>query len=98
MSRQLIIRSAAEVELAEAFDWYEKCVPGLGSGLILSVDATMHSIVRNPQQYPIVYKTIRRALTKRFPYAILFVAETERTVVLAFFHAKRNPMNWQNRS
>jgi len=27
MNRELIIRSVAEADLAEAFDWYEKRVP-----------------------------------------------------------------------
>lgn len=98
MNRELIIRSVAEAELAEAFDWYEKRVPGLGSDFLLFVDAVLNAITRNPQQYPIVHKTIRRALTRRFPYEILFVVEDKRIIVLAVFHAKRDPKNWQDRS
>lgn len=98
MNLELIIRSVAEAELAEAFDWYEERVPGLGSDFLLSVDAALNVITRNPQQYPIVHKTIRRALTRRFPYEILFVIEHERIIVLAVFHAKRDPKNWQDRS
>ena len=30
MSRRLIIRPEAEGEIADAFDWYESRVPGLG--------------------------------------------------------------------
>ncbi|NCC62712.1 MAG: type II toxin-antitoxin system RelE/ParE family toxin [Verrucomicrobiae bacterium] len=97
MSRELIVRSVAEAELADAFDWYEDRVPGLGSDFLLSVDAVLNAIARNPQQYPIIHKTIHRALTKRFPYEILFVVEEKRIVVLAVFHAKRDPENWQDR-
>ena len=98
MSHELIVRSVAEAELAEAFDWYQDRVPGLGSDFLLSVDASLNAIARNPQQYPIVHKTIRRALTRRFPYEILFVVEEKRIVVLAIFHAKRDPKYWQDRS
>ena len=30
MNLELIIRPEAEADIAEAFDWYEKRVPGLG--------------------------------------------------------------------
>ena len=66
MKYELVIRPEAEAELKNAFDWYEQ-LPGLGSHFILSVDAVINSILRNPQQYPVVYRNVRRALTRRFP-------------------------------
>jgi len=98
VTREFIIRPEAEVELAEAFDWYEQQVPGLGSEFLLSVDASFNAILRNPHQYPVVHKAVRRALTRRFPYEVLFVSEDEYIVVLSVFHAKRNPKHWQERS
>lgn len=97
MSRRLIVRSEAEAEMADAFDWYEDRVPGLGSEFLLCVDAVFSAIQRTPQQYPRVHKTARRALTRRFPYEIIFVENEERVVVLSVFHAKRNPKQWRER-
>ncbi|MDP8236007.1 MAG: type II toxin-antitoxin system RelE/ParE family toxin [Candidatus Erginobacter occultus] len=97
MSYKLIIRPAAELELSGAFNWYEERLPGLGAKFLLSVDTVFNAIVQRPQQYPIIHKTIRRALTRRFPYEVLFVADKTRIVVIAVFHAKRNPRRWQNR-
>jgi len=37
------------------------------------------------------------ALTRKFPYEVLFVEDDERVVVLSVFHAKRNPKRWQDR-
>lgn len=34
MSRELIVRPEAEAELAEAFQWYESRIPGLGLDFI----------------------------------------------------------------
>jgi len=31
----------------------------------------------NPRQFPIVYKSIKRALLRRFPYALMFVIEAD---------------------
>jgi plasmid stabilization system protein ParE len=98
MSREIILRPEAETELAEAFEWYEERVPGLGSEFLLAVDAVFRCIIRNPQMYPVIHKAMRRALVRRFPYQVLFVIETNRVVVLAVFHVKRNPKRWQERS
>jgi len=98
MTGELIIRPQAEAELAEAFGWYEEQLAGLGAEFLLSVDACFNAIARNPRQYPVVHKNIRRALTRRFPYEVFFIAGDEDVVVLAVFHAKRDPKRWQERS
>jgi toxin ParE1/3/4 len=98
VSRELIIRPEAEAELAEAFNWYEERVEGLGTHFLLAVDAVFRAILRNPEQYPRIHKTTRRALLRRFPYAVFFVVEDARIVVLAVFHAKRDPKHWQERA
>lgn len=98
MTLELIIRPEAEEEMAEAYDWYERLVDGLGAEFLLNVDATMNAILRNPQQFSVVYKNLRRALTRRFPYQVLFVVEDSRIIVIAVFHGKRNPKRWQERT
>ena len=97
MTRRLIIRPEAEAEMAEAFDWYEDRVAGLGAEFLLCLDAVFSAVVRNPQQFPHVHRVVRRALTRRFPYEVLFVEDSERVVVLSVFHAKPNPKRWQER-
>ena len=97
MTKRLIVRPEAEEEMGEAFDWYEDRMPGLGFDFLLCVEAVFHSIQRSPQQYRYVHKKVRRALTRRFPYEVFFVEEEETVIVLAVFHAKRNPRRWQER-
>ena len=98
MNYKLIVRSEAEVELEDAFIWYEQQVPGLGSQFLFAVDAVIHSIHRNPLQYPVVHKDIRRALTRRFPYQIFFIINDTQIVVIAIFHGMRHPAEWQSRN
>jgi hypothetical protein len=73
MSRRLIVRPEAELELRAAFNWYEDCTSGLGSDFLLCVDAVFHAIQRAPQQYPRVHSVVRRALIRRFPYEVFFL-------------------------
>jgi toxin ParE1/3/4 len=97
MSRRLIVRPEAEAEMAGAFDWYEDRAPGLGLEFLRCADAVFSAALRNPERFPLVHRTVRRALTRRFPYEVFFVEDDERVVVLAVFHAKRNPKHWQTR-
>ena len=97
MSRELIVRPEAEAELAESFEWYESRIPGLGLDFIRAVDSLFNSIIRNPQAYPVAYKTVRRALTRKFPYEVFFIVDVGTVAILAVFHAKRNPQRWQER-
>lgn len=97
MSRELIIRPEAEADIAEAFGWYEARISGLGSEFLLVLDAVFNSILRDPDVYPQVYKQVRRALTRRFPFAVFFLAEKNRVVVLSVFHVRRNPRVWKKR-
>lgn len=97
MSHRLVFRPDAERELSEAFDWYEDRVSGLGHTFLLSVDASLNAILRGPNQFPCVHGVIRRVLTRRFPYEIFFIEDDDRIVVLAVFHAKRDPKQWRKR-
>lgn len=98
MKKALIIRPEAETDLAEAFVWYEERVPGLGSDFLLSVDAALASVQRNPEMYPVMYKNVQRCLIRRFPYGIFYIIEKGEIVVLAVLHAKRDPRTWRERS
>lgn len=98
MIRELIIRPEAEEDIAEAFGWYETRVSGLGSQFLLVLDAAFNSILRDINVYPQVHKQVRRALIKRFPFAVYFFVEKERIIVLSVFHLKRNPRIWKKRT
>lgn len=98
MTFELIISPEAEAEMGEAFDWYEEQLPGLGSDFLLNVDAALQTILRNPKQFPCVYKHLRQTLIRRFPYQIFFLLEKSKIVVLAVFHARRSPKRWLERA
>ncbi len=98
MSLNLILRPEAESDIQNAFEWYEAQVPGLGSEFVRAVDVCLSAIGRNPLAYPIVHKQVRRALIRRFPYGILYIAEQETVVILACFHGKRDPKAWRDRT
>jgi plasmid stabilization system protein ParE len=98
MNRRVILRPEAEAELAEAIDWYESRGKGLGADFMRAVDAAMAVIERNPEQYQIVKGQVRRAVLRRFPYGLIYVASQHEITVLACFHGRRDPRRWFERS
>jgi toxin ParE1/3/4 len=89
---------AAEIEAAEAIDWYEEKQAGLGTAFRESVESAISSIQANPFAYPIVQGSkVRRALTERFPYSIIYSVETDAILVVSVFHTSRNPIIWRGR-
>ena len=87
----------ADTELAEARQWYAHQREDLDLELMKSVDEALSRIVANPQQYPIVYRTLRRAVVRRFPFAVFYEVSPQEIQVVAVFHSRRNPQRWKSR-
>ena len=88
-------------ELKEAKAWYEDQREGLGEEYALSIEEAIERISRNPELYAIVREDVRQVLVRRFPYVVYYRYEndkSERIVILAVFHASRDPENWQSRN
>jgi toxin ParE1/3/4 len=94
---RLVLRPQAETELLDARDWYEDQRPGLGVAFVTEVNRALAGILRAPLAYPRVHGETRRALLRRFPYAIYFHALSDEIVVLAVIYGRRNPRRWQSR-
>ena len=94
----VIFTPAARAELVEAQDWYEGEATGLGRRFRQAIDALIERMSDNPRQFPIVFKNVRRALLRRFPYSLFFVVEDAALIVIACFHASRDPSHWQKRT
>jgi len=88
---------AVDCDVESAFKWYEAEEPGLGIEFLDELRASYDRIAEGPFRYQELRSGIRRALTRRFPYAIYFSVEGEVIVILAVLHARRDPAEWQRR-
>jgi plasmid stabilization system protein ParE len=95
---KLSIRKEAEADIAEAYQYYESCLEGLGADFMLCIDESLARIQRNPKQFRSVLDRIRRVLVKKFLYGIYYTLSDNEIIVLAVTHARRNPKHWQLRS
>ena len=87
----------AETEFLDAIAYYESCAPGLGEDFSLEVYSTIKNILSYSYAWPIVEDDIRRCLTSRFPYGVLYNIESDRVYILAVMHLHRHPDYWKSR-
>ena len=95
---RVIFTQGAREEVIEAQDWYEREAPGLGRHFREAIDALIERMRANPRQFPVVFEDVHRALLRRFPCSLFFVMEGETLLVIACFHASRDPAQWQKRT
>jgi len=95
---QLLVRAAAAADVEEAYLWYQRQRAGVGEEFLEAVDAILREIATHPKAYPVIHRETRRALLRRFPYAIFFRVYDETMVVIACMHGRRNPIRWKSRT
>jgi len=98
MNYVLVFRPEVREELEEAYNWYESQQPELGDDFIDCVDEILNRICQIPESFPVVYRDVRRAVVRRFPYVVYYRIVSSRVVVTAIFHGRRDPKMWQARS
>ena len=97
MVAELIIAPEAQQDVDEAYSWYEDRRPGLGEEFLGCVDVCIQAICRMPELFVKVHEEYRRALVRRFPYAIFYEYTGEKVIVYSIFHTSRDPKKWRNR-
>ncbi len=72
---RLVAEPRADLDVVATFDWYEKEQSGLGYEFLSELRATYDRVADGPLQYQHLRSGIRRALVRRFPYAVYFAVE-----------------------
>ncbi|MEQ9234816.1 type II toxin-antitoxin system RelE/ParE family toxin [Coleofasciculus sp. E2-BRE-01] len=98
MNYALVFRPEVREELNDAYRWYESQKRGLGDEFLDCVDEMLNRICLIPESYAIVYRDVRRAVVRRFPYAVYYRIVSSRVIVTAIFHSRRDPKSWQART
>ena len=94
---KLLFHPEAEAELNAAIDWYEERQPGLGLDLAAEVLASIERALQLPEAWSEMTPGIRRILTHRFPYGVLYAQDGMTLHVLAVMHLGRQPGYWKGR-
>ena len=97
MSKRLSFNGLAVQELREATAFYSKESPALGDAFLDEVARALSQIRELPNSCPLVSRTVRKKVLRRFPYSVLYSVHSEEIRVLAISHQKRRPFYWRGR-
>jgi len=64
------VRRRAELDIDEAFAWYELRGEGLADALRRALEACFGGIVRHPESYIVAHGRVRRPRLHRFPCGV----------------------------
>jgi hypothetical protein len=87
----------AEAELLQAIEYYEERARGLGQDFALEVYSAIQRVLALPKAWPALDGEVRRCLTRRFPYGVLYVEGEDGVKVLAVMNLHRDPEAWKAR-
>ena len=87
----------AQIELDEAISWYETEQEYLGKRFLEEVRLTLKRIMAFPESCTFIAPGLRRCMTRRFPFMLIYGIDGETIVVVAVAHMHREPMYWQGR-
>ena len=87
----------ADAELTEARQWYSHHRKDLDLEFMQCIEVALARIQSNPRLFPVVHGRLRRAVVRRFPFAILYEVKAREIQIIAVFHSRRNPDVWKSR-
>ena len=97
MSREVVVRAEAERDIRETRRWYTTISPALGEQFLAAVDQAITSSADNPLAFQVIHRSVRRVLLRKFPYALFFIVEETRVIVVGVLHQARHPRLSQRR-
>jgi plasmid stabilization system protein ParE len=97
MAAELILAQETQQDIEEAYGWFEAQRVGLGEDFLTCVDACIQNICRMPELYLKIHEEYRRALVRRFPYAVFYEYTGGKVIVYSIFHTSQDPQKWRLR-
>lgn len=95
--KPLAFHPEAAEEYAEAANYYAQIYPELGGRFYDEMERLIRDIRSEPQRFHRFEPPARRHFSNVFPYAVIYVEQSDRIWVLALMHMKRRPGYWKGR-
>ena len=95
---QLEFRQRANIDVLEAWTYYEEQQDGLGTRFVQRLDELLEKIAANPQHYAFIdhTKSRRDAALIIFPYIVVFEIIGDVVLIYRVFNTHQNPASLQD--
>jgi hypothetical protein len=91
MSYKLILKEELDMEVSQAFAYYEGQQNKLGHKFLQSFEDALHSLEKHPLTYQIKFRNFRQINVTPFPYVLHFEVSDNKLIVFQLFHCRKNP-------
>ena len=91
MAYDLEVTNDANLEIIEAYLYYEKKRARLGEEFLEHLDTYFERIIANPKHFPQKRKPYREAFLKRFPFLVIYEITKRKVIVYSVFNTWQNP-------
>jgi len=91
MKCSLEIKDEANLEIIEAYLYYEEKRTGLGEEFLEHLESYFDRIKNNPKHFPQKRNPYREAFIKRFPFLIIYEIKKDIVIVYSVFNTWQNP-------
>ena len=92
-----VFHPEALAEYSEAVQYYAEQRSEVAQMFINAIEDAVYRIRQSPTRWAIFDEDIRRCLTRKFPYSILYTIEQDYILILAVTHCSREPGYWKSR-
>jgi toxin ParE1/3/4 len=94
-----VFHPEALIEYAEAVQYYNaEQRAEVAQGFINAVENAVYRIRDSPERYVVIDEDVRKCMTQKFPYGILYIIEQDYILILAVMHCSQEPGYWKNRT
>jgi toxin ParE1/3/4 len=93
----IVFHPEVEGEVDEAYGWYERQRKGLGEDFLVAVEETLLQVRTLPLAHPTIYRNVRRAAPKRFPYGVFYRVHSDRIEIVSVLHSRQDAQRWKSR-
>ncbi|MGH7137238.1 MAG: type II toxin-antitoxin system RelE/ParE family toxin [Pirellulales bacterium] len=97
MEAKLVVLPDAAEDIDLAYKRYENQQRGLGHRFLDRFRACTKILLHSPEAHAIVAGPYRRALLRKFPYAVFYTYENDTVTIYAVLHTARDPSLWKLR-
>lgn len=91
MTYILEVENEANLEIIEAYLYYEEKRVGLGEEFLEHLEVYFERITTNPKHFSQKRKPYREAFLRRFPFLIIYEVTKDKVIVYSIFNTWQNP-------
>jgi plasmid stabilization system protein ParE len=95
---EIIVSREAQADIALAVASFRDISPSLAVQFGEELERVYTNITEYPELYPVVYKTFRRGLLRKFPYSVFYTLAKSFILVVGVVHQARDESTWKRRA